>query len=58
MLQEGSLGVVIPVAAWEDLMASKLSARREKDLRILPELEQLHQRQLRGEQTGWPAIEG
>ena len=46
--------VRIPVAAFEDVVASKLSAHREKDLRILPEIERLRNEHTQGKETGWP----
>jgi hypothetical protein len=39
--EDRAFGVAILVACFEDLIASKLSARREKDLRLLPEIERL-----------------
>jgi hypothetical protein len=50
-------GLHIRVAAFEDLLASKLSGQREKDLRIAPELERLREQQAQGGQTGWPIVE-
>ncbi len=38
------LGVPMRVACLEDLVASKMSRRREKDLRALPELERIRDR--------------
>jgi hypothetical protein len=52
-----AFGVHIPVAAFEDLVASKLSARREKDLRILPEIERLQSERAQGKDTGWPLVD-
>jgi hypothetical protein len=54
---KSAFGVHIPVAAFEDVVASKLSARREKDLRILPEIERLKRARVQGKETGWPLIE-
>ena len=56
-LTKTAFGRLIRVAAFEDLVASKLSAKREKDRQILPELERLRQQQTQGSQIGWPTIE-
>jgi hypothetical protein len=47
----------IPVGAFEDIVASKLSARREKDLHILPEIARLQHERAQGKETGWPLVE-
>lgn len=52
-----AFGVHIPIAAFEDVVASKLSARREKDLRTLPEIERLQGERAQGKETGWPLVE-
>lgn len=52
-----AFGVHIPVAAFEDVVASKLSAHREKDLRTLPEIERLQGERAQGKETGWPLVE-
>lgn len=54
---KSAFGIHIPVAAFEDVVASKLSARREKDLRILPEIERLKHKRSKGKETGWPLVE-
>lgn len=51
-----AFGVKIPVAAFEDVIASKLSAQRAKDLRVLPEIEHLQRDHAEGKQTGWPVV--
>ncbi|QBD80360.1 hypothetical protein EPA93_32070 [Ktedonosporobacter rubrisoli] len=56
-LTKFGFGVAIPVAAFADLVASKLSARREKDLSALPEIERLRAERAYGKETGWPLVE-
>lgn len=51
---KAAYGCHIRVADFDDLLASKLSAHREKDMRLTPEIERLQALRARGEQTGWP----
>jgi hypothetical protein len=53
-----AFGQKIRVAHLDDLIASKLSARREKDLRLMPEIERLQKLQAQGQYSGWPLTEG
>jgi hypothetical protein len=55
-LLKTAFGISIPVAAFEDLIASKLSARREKDVRILPEIERLQRERAQGKEAGWSLL--
>ena len=50
-------GLHIRVARLDDLIASKLSAWRDKDLRLLPQIERLQQLQAQGEGSGWPLMD-
>ena len=52
-----AFGQQIRVARLDDLIASKLSARRDKDLLLLPEIKRLQQLQAQGQLTGWPLME-
>jgi hypothetical protein len=52
-----AFGQQIRVAHLDDVIASKLSARREKDLRLLSEIERLQQLQAQGQGSGWPLLE-
>jgi hypothetical protein len=47
----------IRVAHLDDLIASKLSARREKDLRLISEIKRLQKLQTQGQCSGWPNSE-
>jgi hypothetical protein len=56
-ITKAAFGQQIRVAHLDDVITSKLSAWREKDLRLLPEIERLQQLQARGEASGWPLME-
>ena len=51
-ITKAAFGQQIRVAHLDVLIASKLSARREKDLRLLPQIERLQQLQAQGEASG------
>ena len=52
-----AFGQQIRVACLDDLIASKLAARREKDLYLLLEIERLQKLQEQGQYNGWPLSE-
>ena len=52
-----AFGQQIRLAHLDDVIASKLSAWREKDLRLLSQIEQLQQLYAQGEASGWPLME-
>lgn len=56
-LTKTEFGQQIRVAHLDDVISSKLSARREKDLRLLPEIGRLQKLQEQGQCSGWPLVE-
>lgn len=56
-ITKAAFGQQIRVAHLDDIFTSKLSARREKDLRLLPEIERLQKLQAQGQCSGWPLME-
>lgn len=56
-ITKAAFGQQIRVAHLDDVIASKLSARREKDRRLLPEIERLQKLQAQGQCSGWPLME-
>ncbi len=56
-ITKAAFGQQIRVAHLDDVIASKLSARRAKDLRLLPQIERLQHLQEQGQKSGWPLVE-